>query len=120
METRDADRLAKLTKEVLGLGVILALAPVKLLLRRLLPGVTPIDRERWTPVDEGAPTVGDVSTSTAAGVNGAPTAPWPGYEDMNVAQVRDRLTGADPTLRAMVRVYEETHKNRKGVLRATE
>jgi hypothetical protein len=39
---------------------------------------------------------------------------------MNVGQVLDRLTGTDQTTRAMVRLYEETHKNRKGVLRATE
>jgi len=47
-------------------------------------------------------------------------APWPGYDAMNVGQVLERLTGADQTTRAMVRLYEETHKNRKGVLRATE
>jgi hypothetical protein len=39
---------------------------------------------------------------------------------MNVGEVLDRLTGTDGTTRAMVRLYEETHKNRKGVLRATE
>ncbi|MBX5442580.1 MAG: hypothetical protein IRZ32_13775, partial [Solirubrobacteraceae bacterium] len=47
-------------------------------------------------------------------------APWPGYDDMTVAEVRARLAGADPALRALVRLYEERHKNRKGVLRATE
>jgi hypothetical protein len=47
-------------------------------------------------------------------------APWPDYDAMNVGQVLDRLTGTDQTTRAMVRLYEETHKNRKGVLRATE
>ncbi len=46
--------------------------------------------------------------------------PWPGYDAMTVGDVLERLTGANATLRAMVRLYEETHKNRKGVLRATE
>jgi hypothetical protein len=175
METRDAERLANLTKEVVELGLALLLSPLKLLLRRLLPGATPMDQRRWAPADEG-PVVGDVTiTDAASQANGAPTAapaaparprrpapapvppsphrddltgadaarlreaereaefgpdgpgpelrveaPWPGYDAMNIDQVLDRLTGADPTLRAMVRLYEETHKNRKGVLRATE
>jgi len=46
--------------------------------------------------------------------------PWPGYDEMTVAQVRERLTGADPATTALVRLYEETHRGRKGVLRATE
>jgi hypothetical protein len=172
MDTRDAERLTTLTKEVVELGLTLVLAPLRMLLRRLLPGATPIDQQRWTPSDD-APSVGDVTTSTPAGVNGTPPAPapapapasapaptspsphasdlssadaarireaqreeessadgpgpelrveapWPDYDRMNVAQVLERLTGADPTTRAMVRLYEETHKNRRGVLRATE
>lgn len=167
MDTREAERLTTLTKEVVELGLTLVLAPLRMLLRRLLPGATPIDQQRWTPAED-APSVGDVTTSTPGGVNGtatpAPTppppatppsphasdltsadaarireaqreqessadgpgpelhveAPWPGYDAMNVAQVLERLTGADQTTRAMVRLYEETHKNRRGVLRATE
>jgi hypothetical protein len=164
METRDAERLTTLTREVVELGLTLVLAPLKMLLRRLLPGATPIDQERWTPAGDER-SVGDVRTSTPADVNGtvaappppsAPLsphaadltsadaarlreaqreaessadgpgpelrveAPWPGYDAMNIAQVLERLTGADGTTRAMVRLYEETHKNRRGVLRATE
>jgi hypothetical protein len=162
METRDAERLATLTKEVVALGLTLVLAPVKMLLRRLLPAATPIDQQRWSPA-QAEPVVGDVTISTSpppARSNGAPPppapsphandltsadaariresereaqsspdgpgpelrveAPWPDYDAMNVGQVLDRLTGTDQTTRAMVRLYEETHKNRKGVLRATE
>jgi hypothetical protein len=162
METRDAERLATLTKEVVALGLTLVLAPVKMLLRRLLPAATPIDQQRWSPA-QAEPVVGDVTISTSpppARSNGAPPppapsphandltsadaariresereaqssadgpgpelrveAPWPDYDTMNVGQVLDRLTGTDQTTRAMVRLYEETHKNRKGVLRATE
>jgi len=157
METRDAERLATLTKEIVALGLTLVLAPIKMLLRRLLPAGTPIDQQRWAPAEE-APVVGDVTISTPPPqTNGAPPpsphaddltsadaarireaervahaspdgpgpelhveAPWPGYDAMTVGQVLERLTGTDQTTRAMVRLYEETHKNRKGVLRATE
>ena len=159
METRDAERLATLTKEIVALGLTLVLAPIKMLLRRLLPAGTPIDQQRWAPAEE-APVVGDVTISTPPPpqTNGAPPppsphaddltsadaarireaervahaspdgpgpelhveAPWPGYDAMTVGQVLERLTGTDQTTRAMVRLYEETHKNRKGVLQATE
>jgi hypothetical protein len=39
---------------------------------------------------------------------------------MTAAQVVDRLRGADATLLAMVRLYEERHKARKAVLHRTE
>jgi hypothetical protein len=161
METRDAERVATLTKEVVALGLTLVLAPLRVLLRHLLPAATPIDQQRWSPAQE-EPVVGDVTitTSPPERSNGAPPppapsphvndltsadaarnreaereaqasldgpgpelrveAPWPDYDAMNVGQVLDRLTGTDQTTRAMVRLYEETHKNRKGVLRATE
>jgi len=45
--------------------------------------------------------------------------PWEGYDRMTVTEVRRRLQGVNPTVTAMVRLYEETHKNRKGVLDAT-
>jgi hypothetical protein len=44
--------------------------------------------------------------------------PWEGYDAMNVAAVIGRLRGASPTVVAMVRLYEETHKKRIGVIRA--
>jgi hypothetical protein len=183
MEPRDAERLAKLTKEVVELVATLLLSPLKLLLRRLMPGSTPMDEQRWTPVADEAPApspsevaasdgaVGEalgeaVAEAVAAGgvatparattsrprtpsphdtdLTGADAArlreaereaqaspdgpgpelhveqPWPGYDAMNIGEVLERLTGADQTTRAMVRLYEETHKNRKGVLRGTE
>ena len=45
--------------------------------------------------------------------------PWEGYDQMTVTEVRRRLQGVNPTIAAMVRLYEETHKNRKGVVDAT-
>lgn len=46
--------------------------------------------------------------------------PWEGYAKMTAAQVVDRLKGADPTVAAMVRLYEQQNKGRKSVLHATE
>src|SRR3954469_4204554 len=77
METRDVERLAKLTKEVVELGVTLALVPLKMVLRHLLPASTPMDQQRWGPADDGA-SVGDVTIATPAPqTNGAPVAPPP-------------------------------------------
>ena len=46
--------------------------------------------------------------------------PWSGYDDQTVAQVRAALDGApDPQVKT-AREYERAHKNRAGVLEATE
>jgi ferritin-like metal-binding protein YciE len=43
--------------------------------------------------------------------------PWPGYDEMNVEEVRGRLRrGAEADLIARVRSYERAHKARAGVL----
>jgi hypothetical protein len=44
--------------------------------------------------------------------------PWPGYAQMKVADVVDRLQGADEATRAVVLLYEQGHKKRKRVLEA--
>ena len=46
--------------------------------------------------------------------------PWQGYDAMTEDQVLDRLTGADPALRAITRLYESTHGGRRQILIATE
>jgi hypothetical protein len=46
--------------------------------------------------------------------------PWKGYDAMTEDEVLERLVGADPTLRAAVRLYESTHGGRRQVLLATE
>jgi hypothetical protein len=46
--------------------------------------------------------------------------PWDGYDAMTEDQILDRLTGADPALRAIVRLYESTHGGRRQILIATE
>lgn len=46
--------------------------------------------------------------------------PWDGYGAMSEGAVLERLIGADPTLRAVVRLYESTHGQRRQILIATE
>jgi ferritin-like metal-binding protein YciE len=46
--------------------------------------------------------------------------PWPGYDELGVDEVRVVLSEGDETRVKAVRNYERKHKNRGGVLQATE
>jgi ferritin-like metal-binding protein YciE len=46
--------------------------------------------------------------------------PWPGYDELNVGDVQSALTSRDDEQIAQVRTYERSHKNRAGVIKATE
>jgi len=46
--------------------------------------------------------------------------PWPGYDELGVDEVRAVLSEGDETRIKDVRSYERKHKNRAGVLQATE
>jgi ferritin-like metal-binding protein YciE len=46
--------------------------------------------------------------------------PWPGYDELAVEEVRSALSEGDDTRNKAVRSYERKHKNRAGVLQATE
>jgi hypothetical protein len=46
-------------------------------------------------------------------------APWEGYEKMKVTEIVDRLQAGDDATKAIVRLYEQTHKKRKSILDAT-
>ncbi len=46
--------------------------------------------------------------------------PWPGYDELNVADVRKTLSDADEDRAKAVREYERAHKNRAAVIEATE
>jgi hypothetical protein len=45
--------------------------------------------------------------------------PWDGYDGMPAAAVIQRVRGADTATKAVVRLYEQQHKARATVLRAT-
>jgi len=46
--------------------------------------------------------------------------PWPGYDELGVEEVRAVLSEGDDSQAKAVRSYERKHKNRAGVLQATE
>ena len=46
--------------------------------------------------------------------------PWPGYDSLTVAEVKQRLTGAPEARLQKVRDYERSHKNRTSVIDLTE
>jgi hypothetical protein len=72
-------------------------------------------------VDEGLETVAESADEAAAEGAGAEVhvqEPWEGYDGMRVPEIRERLRDASPEQHALVRLYEATHKNRTGVLRA--
>jgi ferritin-like metal-binding protein YciE len=46
--------------------------------------------------------------------------PWPGYDELNAADVQTTLSEADEDRVKQVRAYERGHKNRAGVLKAVE
>jgi ferritin-like metal-binding protein YciE len=46
--------------------------------------------------------------------------PWPGYDEQNVSDIQAALREAEEELVEKVRKYERAHKNRAGVMRATE
>jgi ferritin-like metal-binding protein YciE len=46
--------------------------------------------------------------------------PWPGYDELTAAEVQAVLSEGDDDRARQVRAYERAHKNRAGVLKATE
>ena len=46
-------------------------------------------------------------------------APWDGYDKMKAGEVVTRVKDADASEKAVVRLYEQTHKKRKSILDAT-
>lgn len=46
--------------------------------------------------------------------------PWPGYDEQTVVEIRGALAAGDGTLARKVHDYERRHKDRQGVLDATD
>ncbi|HEY5287806.1 MAG TPA: DUF892 family protein [Solirubrobacteraceae bacterium] len=46
--------------------------------------------------------------------------PWPGYDELNVEEIRKALSGSNDERVSEVRSYERSHKNRAGVIQLTE
>ena len=47
-------------------------------------------------------------------------APWPGYDEHSAAEVVKRVRSGDEATRAVVLLYERSHKARKSVIAAAE
>ena len=48
------------------------------------------------------------------------TSHGPGYDELRATEVQSALSGSDEDRVKRVRVYEQAHKNRAGVLKAAE
>ena len=46
--------------------------------------------------------------------------PWPGYDSLTVAEIKEQLTGAPASRLEKVRPYERAHKNRSSVIELTD
>jgi pimeloyl-ACP methyl ester carboxylesterase len=71
-------------------------------------------------VEEGLEEVAETADPEAeegAGADVHVEEPWEGYDGMGVRAIKERLREASPEVRAVVRLYESTHKKRVTVLR---
>lgn len=88
--------------------------------RATTPKRSQIDRRRAAeravdPATEAVETEG----SAAPGANLRVDEPWPNYGKMKAPDIVDRLRTSDEATKAVVRLYEQTHKKRKSILDAT-
>jgi hypothetical protein len=78
--------------------------------------VAPPAREKT--VDDTDPVVHSFGDPGDPGAVLAVQEPWEGYARAKVGEVLERLQGADAATRAVVLLYEQTHKKRKRVITA--
>lgn len=78
---------------------------------------TPISQVK-TVDDE--PVLAETEGAAAPGPQIHVDEPWPNYAKMKAPDVVDRLRTADDATKAVVRLYEQTNKNRKSIITATE
>lgn len=73
-----------------------------------------------TAADDARRRAGEGAVKARRVVGMQQAAPLPGYDDMTVAQVRQRLGGLTPAELRKLGEYERRHANRKSVLAAVE
>jgi ferritin-like metal-binding protein YciE len=73
----------------------------------------------YDPTRTGAAEAAKRTTRKVARAAGA-AEPWRGYDNRNVEEIRERLSKAGDDMLQRVRRYERAHKNRAGVIEATE
>ena len=82
-----------------------------------LPGLSQIDLAKIGVYERGH---ADRSTITDRVETLRGDEPWPGYDELNAADVQAALADADHDRLTQVRTHERAHKNRAGVLKAAE
>jgi hypothetical protein len=60
----------------------------------------------------------EAGAEEGAGPEVAVDEPWPGYDQMNAADIEDRLVTEGPEAAAAVRLYEASRKGRASILEA--
>jgi hypothetical protein len=80
---------------------------------RSVPDAPPAHVDREAVVVESLGPAGDPHAALNV------EAPWEDYDGMPAAAVVQRVRGADEATKAIVRLYEQTHKGRRTVLAAT-
>ena len=84
---------------------------------RRLPGLSQIDLAKIDAYERR----GESRTTILSRISALRgSEPWPGYDEMTVAEVRERLGAGDEDRARSVRSYERAHKNRAGVIDAAE
>jgi hypothetical protein len=77
-------------------------------------------RQEEADAEEGDDAVLSFGSTGEPGANLRVDAPWDGYDDMKAGDIVRRVQGEDLSVKAVVRLYEQTHKKRKSVLQATD
>src|SRR5215210_1377651 len=86
-------------------------------------GAAPADQDAVDAPPEEDALVAEIADREAADGAGAELhvdEPWEGYASMRVAEIAERVRGASPETLAAVRLYEQLHKGRRGVLTVVE
>ncbi|HEV3000072.1 MAG TPA: hypothetical protein VGW75_04965 [Solirubrobacteraceae bacterium] len=79
----------------------------------------PAPESRFDRVDTDASVV-ETEGAADPGATLRVDAPWDGYDKLRAPEIVARVRESDDATKAVVRLYEQTHKKRKSVLAATE
>jgi hypothetical protein len=85
-----------------------------------VPRVEPVPEPAPAHVSEEAEQVASFGPSGDPGSTIEVQAPWPRYDEHSAAEVVKRVRSGDEATRAVVLLYERTHKARKSVIEAAE